>query len=332
MRELNRRPGAREAFRRSAAAAGAAGATAVAEPPPPTGAGAGPEREFTVEARSLRRMIVRRFFRHRLAMVALVVLLAVVLLAFVGARLWKYEFSELTGDNSQSPSWEHPFGTDTIGQDMFARVLRGAQISVTIALIVAIISTFLGVLVGSLAGYYRGWVDTVLMRLCDLMLVVPTIAIAAALGRNVEGGNWWMLAVLLGLIGWPVMARLVRGEFLSLREKEFVEAARAVGASDARIIFRHILPNLAGSIIVNATLTIASAILLETALSYLGLGVKNPDASLGLLVSDNQSAFATRPWLFWFPGAFILLITLSVNFIGDGLRDAFDPKQTRVRA
>jgi ABC-type dipeptide/oligopeptide/nickel transport system permease subunit len=140
------------------------------------------------------------------------------------------------------------------------------------------------------------------------------------------------LALLLGLLVWTALARLVRGEFLSLREKEFVEAARAMGASSARIIFRHILPNALGTIIVNATLTIASAIILETVLSFLGFGVQNPDTSLGKLISDYQGAFQTRPWLFWWPGLFIVAIALSVNFVGDGLRDAFDPKQTRVRA
>jgi peptide/nickel transport system permease protein len=131
---------------------------------------------------------------------------------------------------------------------------------------------------------------------------------------------------------WTSTARIVRGEFLSLREKEFVEAARAIGAPDRRIIFKHILPNVVGPVIVSATLVVATAILLETALSYLGLGVKRPDTSLGLLVSDYQTAFQSRPWLFWFPGLFIIVIALSINFIGDGLRDAFDPRQTRVRA
>jgi ABC-type dipeptide/oligopeptide/nickel transport system permease subunit len=137
---------------------------------------------------------------------------------------------------------------------------------------------------------------------------------------------------VLGVVLWTNLARLVRGEFLSLREKEFVEAARAMGAADSRIIFRHILPNTLGTIIVNATLTISAAIILETILSFLGFGVQAPDTSLGKLISDYQAAFQTRPWLFWWPGLFIVAIALSVNFIGDGLRDAFDPKQTRVRA
>jgi peptide/nickel transport system permease protein len=198
--------------------------------------------------------------------------------------------------------------------------------------VVALLATVIGVVVGAVAGYYRGYPDGVLMRIVDVLLTIPLIVVAGAMGRKVEGGQWWLLAVILAIFAWTGIARIIRGEFLSLREKEFVEAARAMGASDRRIIFKHMVPNVMGSIIVNATLVVALAILTETALSYLGLGVKYPDTSLGLLVSNYQDKFATRPWLFWFPGLFILLITLSINFIGDGLRDAFDPKQTRVRA
>jgi len=209
--------------------------------------------------------------------------------------------------------------------------MRGAQRSILIALMVGLVSTVLGVVVGALAGYFRGWVESVLMRITDVFLTIPLLLIAAVVGQ-ISGGGVVQLSLLLGLLVWTALARLVRGEFLSLREKEFVEAARAMGASSARIIFRHILPNALGTIIVNATLTIASAIILETVLSFLGFGVQSPDTSLGKLISDYQGAFQTRPWLFWWPGLFIVAIALSVNFIGDGLRDAFDPKQTRVRA
>jgi peptide/nickel transport system permease protein len=201
-----------------------------------------------------------------------------------------------------------------------------------IALTVGLISTAIGVLTGALAGFFRSWVESVLMRITDVFLTMPLLLIAAVVGRIGGDGGPMQLALLLGLLVWMSLARLVRGEFLSLREKEFVEAARAMGASSWRIIFRHILPNSVGTIIVNATLTIAAAILLETALSFLGFGVQDPDTSLGQLVADYQTAFSTRPWLFWWPGLFIIAIALSVNFVGDGLRDAFDPKQTRVRA
>jgi peptide/nickel transport system permease protein len=213
-------------------------------------------------------------------------------------------------------------------------VLRGAQKSVQVALLVAFLATAIGTVIGALAGYYRGWVDSALMRFTDLVLTIPSIAILAVLASTVasQAGNWFFIGLILALLQWTYIARVVRGTFLSLREKEFVEAARALGASDARIMFRHLLPNATGSIIVNATVTVAIAILLETALSYLGLGIKPPDTSLGLLIATGQQAATTRPWLFYFPGIIIVIIALTINFVGDGLRDAFDPTQTRVRA
>jgi peptide/nickel transport system permease protein len=293
----------------------------------------GPEREFTVEARSYRQMVIRRFLHHKLAVASLIVLILVIALALIGGRLWKYSYSEITPEFSTGPTLDHPFGTDGPGHDVFAQVLRGAQKSVQIMLLVALVSTTIGVVLGAVAGYYRGFVDAVLMRFVDLILTLPLLAIVAVLAKMVQDAkNWFLLALVLGLLIWTGLARVVRAEFLSLREKEFVEAARALGANDRRIIFRHILPNVMGSIIVAATLTMATAILLETALSFLGFGVQTPDTSLGKLVADGQTAAQTRPWLFYFPGLFIILIVLCVNFIGDGLRDAFDPRQTRVRA
>ena len=289
--------------------------------------------EFGVEARSQSRMVLRRFLRHRLAMVSLVILIAVILLSLIGGRFWKYHYAEITPEFSTGPSWGHPMGTDGPGHDTFAQVLRGAQKSVQIMLLVALFSTGIGVVVGALAGYYRGKVDAILMRFIDLLLTIPALAILAVLSNKVrQSGSWFGIALIIAALAWTTLARIVRAEILSLREKEFIEAARAAGASDARIIFRHLLPNVVGSIIVAATLTMAAAILIETTLSYLGLGIKVPDTSLGLLVSDGQGSAQTRPWLFYFPGLFIIIIVLCVNFIGDGLRDAFDPKQTRVRA
>jgi peptide/nickel transport system permease protein len=223
-------------------------------------------------------------------------------------------------------------GTDDIGHDTLAQVLRGAQKSVQVALLVALLSTSVGSVIGAVAGYYRGVVDSVLMRFTDLVLTIPLLAIAALLAGTLSGGDWFLVAVVIASVSWTSIARVVRGSFLSLREKEFVDAARALGASDTRIIFRHLLPNATGSIIVNATITVAVAILVETALSFLGLGIRPPDTSLGLLVSAGVQAAQTRPWLFYFPGLVIILIALTINFIGDGLRDAFDPTQTRVRA
>lgn len=295
---------------------------------------AGPEREFTVEARSEWRMVLRRFLHHRLAIASLVVLILLVLLSLVGGRFWTYGYDDIipVEDISQGPSWEHPMGTSA-NKDVFAQVLRGAQKSVQIMLLVALFSTVIGVVLGAVAGYFGGKTDSILMRFIDLVLTIPILAVLAVLSNKVtQSGNWFSLALVIAVLSWTTLARIVRAEILSLREKEFVEAARAAGASDRRIIFRHILPNVVGSIIVAATLTMAAAILIETALSYLGLGIKAPDTSLGLLVSEGQTSAQTRPWLFYFPGLFIIMIVLCINFIGDGLRDAFDPKQTRVRA
>jgi ABC-type dipeptide/oligopeptide/nickel transport system permease subunit len=293
-----------------------------------------PEREFTIERRSQAQMVLRRFLAHRLAVASLVVLLLVIVGSLVGGRLWKYGYADITDEFSTPPSWAHPMGTDDIGHDSMARILRGAQKSVQVALLVALLSTTFGAVLGALAGYYRGAVDSVLMRFTDVVLMFPYIALTAVLAGTLadRASNWFYIALVLAALLWTYIARVVRGLFLSLREKEFVEAARALGASDRRIIFRHLLPNATGAIIVNATIIVAVAILLEAALSYLGVGIRPPDTSLGLLIQDGQQAATTRPWLFYFPGLIIIIIALTVNFVGDGLRDAFDPTQQRVRA
>jgi peptide/nickel transport system permease protein len=223
----------------------------------------------------------------------------------------------------------HPFGQDDIGRDYFALVMNGARRSLMIMFVIGAVSGFIGVVVGSISGFYGGVVDAVLMRLVDFLQTVPTIIIAAVIGKAAGKVGPLYLALFLGLLGWTGLARLVRAQFLSLREMEFVDAARVAGASNIRIAFKHILPNAVGQIIVIITLIMAGAILTETALSYLGFGVVAPDVSLGLLISQFESAFTTRPWLFWWPGFFIISIALCVNFIGDGLRDAFDPRQRR---
>lgn len=311
------------------------------------------EREFTVKAMTQRQLVTRRFFRHRGAMIGMAVFLFTVILAFSSIGFagipgwWNKGYAETATverpggrpamdlnlfDGDGISIGAHPFGQDNIGRDYFAVTMRGAQRSLTIAIVTGLVSTLIGVAVGALAGYFRGWVETVLMRFTDLVITIPLLLLAAVIGKAVGGLGAVTLAVFLGLLVWVTLARLVRGEFLSLREKEFVEAARAMGAGPGRIIFRHILPNALGTIIVNATLTISAAVLLETAISFLGFGVQSPDTSLGVIISTYQDAFQTRPWLFWWPGLFIIAIALSVNFIGDGLRDAFDPRQTRVRA
>ncbi|MCZ2404509.1 ABC transporter permease [Paenarthrobacter sp. Z7-10] len=281
---------------------------------------------------------------------------------------WHYSYNDVSPIvNDAVPTYtgflnfgDHPFGQDRVGRDMFAMTMRGAQLSIIVMFTIGIMGSVIGVLVGALSGYFRGITEAILMRFTDMIIIIPVIVIAAVLGvlvgnsgqgqtvvdaaGNVTVSRSWvddvfnflqqnlgvvLLGIFLGLVIWTGLARLVRGEFLSLREREFVDAARIAGASDARIIFKHILPNAVGVIIVNSTLLMSSAILLEAALSYLGFGVKAPDVSLGLLVVQNQEAFSTRPWLFWWPGLFIVVICLCINFIGDGLRDAFDPRQKK---
>jgi peptide/nickel transport system permease protein len=198
-----------------------------------------------------------------------------------------------------------------------------------VAFVIGIIGGVLGTVIGAIAGYYRGMVEAVLMRLVDFVITVPAIIIGSVIGFRYGNLGAGFLAIYLGLFAWTGLSRLVRAEFLKLREMEFVDAARVAGASNRRIIFKHILPNAVGIIIVSVTLLMSSAILLETALSYIGFGVVAPDVSLGLLISTYQDSFTSRPYLFWWPGFFIISIALSINFIGDGLRDAFDPRQRR---
>lgn len=291
--------------------------------------------EFGVEAERQWRRVLRRFLRHRLALFSLIVLLVLVVASFLGDRLARYGYEEQSRtDFSSPPSLDHWFGTDTIGHDTFAQVLRGARRSLLVAFLVAALSTTFGAMVGALAGYYRGFIDLALMRFTDLFLTIPTLAVLLVVASRYQGesGNWLAISFVIAAFAWMPLARVVRGMFLSLREREFVEAARALGASDRRIILRHLLPNSLGPIIVNATLLVGAAIIIETALSFLGFGIAPPDTSLGRLVAEGAVASRTRWWLFYLPGLYLVLISLCVNFVGDGLRDAIDPQQKRVRA
>jgi peptide/nickel transport system permease protein len=299
------------------------------------------------------RLIFKRFISNKVAVGALLLVFAIVIFSISAIGLgpihgwWKYGYTDLNDQQNQGaptmsllPKWlggsgieigNHPFGQNRIGKDYFAMTMRGIQNSALVMVVLGTIATFIGVFVGAIAGYYRGKTDAILMRITDVFIVIPALVIGAVVGNAFGGFGAATLAIMLGFFSWMGIARLVRGEFLSLREREFVEAARVAGASDARIIFRHILPNALGVVIVSATLIMASAILLETALSYLGFGIRAPDVSLGNLISSNQSAFQTRPWLFWWPALFIVSLALLVNFVGDGLRDAFDPRHRRFK-
>jgi peptide/nickel transport system permease protein len=224
------------------------------------------------------------------------------------------------------PSFEHLLGTDDLGRDYFTEILYAGQISLLLALSVALISTAIGVIVGVLAGYKGGWLDNLFMRITDLFLVVPAIALLA-LALQGLGRSPFSIVIVLSLIGWTYIARVVRGLVLSLREREFIEAARVIGAKDIQIIWKHILPNLGGVIAVNVALAVASAIIIESTLSFLGFGVQPPQTSWGNMLSQASGLIGTsKVYLLYFPGVFILMAVIAVNFVGDGLRDALDPR------
>jgi len=278
-------------------------------------------------ARSQWQLFRRRFLRHRMAVISLLVLIILCMMCF-GAS-WIAPFPKNNQDllaPVAGPSGAHWFGTDTIGRDEFTEVLYAGQISLKIGLSVALISTVVGVALGSLAGFFRGWTDQLVMRVTDLFLVIPQIVILSIAIKKF-GQSDTMIALVLAALFWMYTARVVRGQVLSIREKEYVEAARAAGASSSRIIIRHILPNIIGPFIVNATLAVAAAIIAESTLSYLGFGVQPPSTSWGNMLSSAEGVIGTpRAYLLYFPGLMIFVTVLAVNFLGDGLRDAFDPQ------
>ena len=303
------------------------------------------ESGVEIKARSQWSYARMRFFRHRLAVASLVVLVLLSLVAIFANRVAPHGYDELDLNNISHPptlnGW-HLFGTDLLGRDYLSRVIFGLRTSLWVAMFVAALSTIIGTALGSVAGYYGGQTDNLLMRFTDLILTLPGLAVllvaAAYLGQSDSQIGPFTLTqpvkvgLILAFLFWTGLARIVRGVFLSLREKEFVEAAKAAGASDRRIIFRHILPNCVGPIAVTMTLVVALAILTEAALSFLGFGIQPPHPALGSLIADGETNGFDTWWLVTFPGLTIVLIALCVNFIGDGLRDALDPTQRRVRA
>ncbi|MBV8481154.1 MAG: ABC transporter permease [Actinobacteria bacterium] len=288
--------------------------------------------EDEVAGRSQLHLAFRRFVRHRMALIGLAVFLILVLVSFIAPHVWKWKYAQITPQFATGPTASHPFGTDTIGHDLFAQVLVATQTSLKTAFIVTVLATVVGSIIGAIAGYYGGLADATLMRFTDLVLTVPLLAILLVLANTLSNGNYFWIAIVIGGVLWTYLARLVRGTFLSLRESDYITASRAIGMTDARIIARHMIPNAFGPIVVNATLTVANAILIESALSFLGLGIQPPEVSLGSLINSGQGAATTEWWLFAFPSAVLVVIILAVNFIGDGLRDALDPRQRRVRA
>jgi ABC-type dipeptide/oligopeptide/nickel transport system permease subunit len=283
-----------------------------------------------IEARSQWQLFRRKFLRHKLAMGSLVFLVLIGIGAFFAEQIAPYGYEEINVlRRNTAPTLEgfHIFGTDQLGRDYFSRVLYGTRTSLQVAVVVAILSTAIGTAVGAAAGFYRGWVDSILMRLTDLVLILPILAVLLVAAALFGQGSPLRIAVILSLLFWVSLARIVRGVFLSLREMEYVQSARASGASDLRIMFRHMLPNTIGPIIVNLTLVLATAILVEATLAFLGFGVNPPTPALGRLISDGRSSMQSMWWLIIMPGVTLVAIALAINFVGDGLRDGLDPTQ-----
>ncbi|MGQ0604591.1 MAG: ABC transporter permease [Anaerolineales bacterium] len=285
---------------------------------------------------SLGALVWRRFLRHRLAVVSILALGVMVLSAAL-ASFSPYTATEQNPTNAfQPPSSAHWFGTDELGRDVFTRILYGGQVSLAVGIFSTLLAIVVGVIVGALAGYYGGWLDNVLMRITDTFLTLPAtfvLILLTALLRETAfaqlRNSVAVVVIVIGALAWMWPARLVRGLFLTLRERDFVSASRALGASDARVIFLHILPNCLGPLLVNATLEMAFAIITESGLSYLGFGVQPPTPSWGNILASAQIHVFKAPWLAIFPGVAIFVTVMSINYIGDGLRDAFDPYTVR---
>jgi peptide/nickel transport system permease protein len=277
---------------------------------------------------SYARRAVKRFLKRKLAVTGLIVLTVMTLIVIFGPMLspYAYDDQDFNVIGSAGPtSAEHWLGSDELGRDALTRLIYGGRISLCVGLAGAVLSTFVGTLVGSVSGFYRGWTDTLLMRFTDVMMSIPTLPMILLLSGLFRPGSV-VLVVIVGALIWMGTARLVRSQFLVLREREFVEAARALGAGGLRLMFRHILPNAVGPITVAATLAVGSAIMLESALSFLGFGIQPPVPTWGNLLNSASSWIGTAPWLAIPPGLCILATVLAVNFVGDGLRDALEPR------
>jgi peptide/nickel transport system permease protein len=290
---------------------------------------------------TLGQLVWRRFRRHKMAMFGAVTLILLFVYSFGGALVFQESYANFADTPSRlaAPSAQHPFGTDTIGRDVLARTIYGGQISLIIGLLAVLIENIIGILVGALAGYYGGFIDSLLMRITEAMLNIPEIFLLIVMAKFFGGqipeiellgrtfsGSVVVIVLIIGFTSWMYLARIVRAQFLSLKENEFILAARATGTSNFEIIFRHILPNSIAPIIVSATLGVANAILAEAYISFLGLGVQPPTATWGNMLDGANNYLESAPWLWFFPGLLILLTVLSINFLGDGLRDAIDPR------
>ena len=267
----------------------------------------------------------RGFGRHRMAAASLAVVAVMAAACAAAPLLAGYEFDAIDlSAIRRAPSWDHWMGTDDLGRDLFTRILYGGRISILIGILSAVIGTGLGSIVGAVAGYFGGRTDNVLMRITDVAYSIPTLPLLIVLASYTRAAAGSM-ALIIGLLSWMATARVVRGEVLSIKQMAYVEAARSLGATHVRILLGHVLPNTVGPIVVSATLAVGNAVIVESSLSFLGLGVQPPTPTWGNMLMDAQATMATEPWLAIFPGAAILLVVLSVNFIGDGLQDVLDP-------
>ncbi len=300
-----------------------------------------PLEEAEAPPLTLRQLFWRRFRRHKMALFGLVVLFLLVLYSLGGALFFTEAYANRTDTvmRLQPPSRAHPFGTDTVGRDILARTIYGGQISLLIGLTAMLVEVVIGVTIGALAGYYGGWLDSLLMRFTEAMLNIPQLFLLLVMAKFFGGkvpnivlfgrtfsGSVVVIVLIIGATSWMYLARIVRAEFLSIKENEYILAARATGTPTGQIIFQHILPNAIAPIVVSATLSVANAITLEAYISFLGLGVQPPTATWGNMLEGAYNYIETAPWLWIFPGTLIVLTVLSINFVGDGLRDALDPR------
>ena len=286
---------------------------------------------LTTVPQSFGRLAWRRFRRHKMAIVGALGLVLIMVLFIVGPMFSDYAFDERNiADRLQGPSMEHWFGTDEIGRDLFVRTAQGGRYSMYIGFLVAIMATTLGTILGAISGFFGGWIDGVISQMINLVLIVPALIALSVFSQNF-GRDAVGLSVVLSLLLWTRIARVVRGVVLSIKEQEFILAARAAGAGNTRIIGRHVLPNVVGAVAVEVTLLLGTAIVLESTLSFLGLGVQPPNASLGTLVADAKGSIESDPVRVLIPGFCIVWIVLCVNFLGDGLRDALDPRSKTER-
>ncbi len=285
-------------------------------------------KDSVLEGRSLWQDAMRRFFRNKAAVTSLIILVMILLFIIIGPHLIPFTFSDTDWSYMRAaPSMEngHYFGTDDIGRDLLARVAQGGQISLMVGVLGAFIAVLIGTIYGAISGYVGGIVDSVMMRIVEILSSIPFMFFVIML-LTLFGQNILLIFVAIGSIAWLSLARIVRGQTLSLKNREFVEAARLTGVSNKNIIFKHIIPNVLGLVVVYASLEVPGLILFESFLSFLGLGTQEPMASWGALLSDGASKMEIAPWLLVFPALFLCLTLFCFNFIGDGLRDALDPK------